>query len=71
MITTLRNSQGQYFIFYSDKEKLKLSDSQNYCHYDNIDVHLQKNAIVYARNNKIFFAPTIQVIKFKLKAMFI
>lgn len=71
MITTLRNSQGEYFIAYSDKEKFKLSDSKNYCHYDNIDLHIQKNAIVYARNNTTFFAPTIQEIEVKLKAMYL
>lgn len=65
MITTLRNSQGEYFISYSDKEKFKLSD------YDNIVLHIQKNAIVYARNNTTFFAPTIQEIEVKLKAMYL
>lgn len=53
MITTLRNSQGQYFVCYSGKEKFDLRTDKNYMHYDNVDIHIQRNAIVYAINNKI------------------
>lgn len=71
MITTLRNSQCQYFIYYSGKDKLDLRKDKNYSHYDNVDIHIQKNAIVYERNNTIFYAPTIQEIEVKLKAMYL
>lgn len=71
MITTVRNSQGQYFVCYSGKEKFNLRTDKNYMHYDNVDIHIQKNAIVYARNNKTFYAPAIQEIEVKLKAMYL
>ena len=70
MITTLRNSQCQYFVCYSDKEKFDLRTDKNYMHYDNVDIHIQRNAIVYAINNKTFYAPAIQLIEEKLKVKY-